>query len=105
LLVAGLFWEKSTAGWWLISQSKQGVPNASRTGPARSPTKRLHNPQRGCAATSRFTRLSDFLTSDSYAFAFPASGTTEFIACTKILVHDRQGSKEELPPITDTVGV
>jgi hypothetical protein len=21
LLVAGLFWEKSTAGWWLISQT------------------------------------------------------------------------------------
>jgi hypothetical protein len=23
LLVAGLFWEKSTAGWWLISQTNR----------------------------------------------------------------------------------
>jgi hypothetical protein len=25
LLVAGLFWEKSTAGWWLISQTNRAV--------------------------------------------------------------------------------
>jgi hypothetical protein len=26
LLVAGLFWEKSTAGWWLISQANRASP-------------------------------------------------------------------------------
>jgi hypothetical protein len=34
LLVAGLFWEKSTVGWWLISQANRAVepvPNATKS--------------------------------------------------------------------------